>query len=39
MNQKELSVENSQNNNEVCQIENVDSKASERQLTLKQKPI
>lgn len=29
MNQKELSVENSQNNNEVCQIENVDSKASE----------
>ena len=29
MNQKELSVENSQNNNEVCQIENVDSKTSE----------
>ena len=29
MNQKELSVENSKNNNEVCQIENVDSKASE----------
>lgn len=29
MNQKELIVENSQNNNEVGQIENVDSKASE----------
>ena len=29
MNQKELIIENSQNNNEVCQIENVDSKTSE----------
>lgn len=29
MNQKELIIENSQNNNEVCQVENVDSNTSE----------